>query len=330
MGFFERQWATPFKGIWITSRRIRRAATKAENYGGAAQKLLFEEFPELIEHWHRVTAWMRMLIKFVKDVKKSGQNCFKVLYNELTQDMAEEREVHEILTELQQFWSRMPNDRELLNTEKIVLITIAKDLKVDEGRERFQYKELLAVMHELANIDKEHEDIMDIIRTFAKRRADMGKPLEKVVWKFEASKVRRQIRDTRQLRKEIKKLMILITESRKSNVAQQRTQLKQLEADLQQAAADISAMYKESFLVKERAFLSFMKLMYIAEQCERYVDKQIRVHNVPGSAEQNLRDEYKKALRELTKDLQVVAQEYRILIHDFERDIREDEALARA
>ena len=329
MGFFLKQWESVWNGIWITSRREKGGASRAETYGGAAKELLFVEFPELLDRKHGVTKWMRKLVEFVEDVKKGGGNCIKVLYNELTQDMAEEREVHRMLGDLKEYWDKMPKDPELRKVEKATLLTIARTLKSDDGRERFEYKELLAVMHELANITNEHEDLMDIIRTFAKKRADLGKPLEKVAWRFEIGKVRRLIRGTRALNSAIKSLMASISRARESTKsAEIKRDLRELEADLQRVSADVAAMYKESWLVKERAFLLFMKLLYIAEQCEKYVDREVEIQNAPPVAKENLIERYKDAVRHLSRDLQVVAQEYRILIHDLERDINEADRLA--
>ena len=171
MGFFLRQAATLFKGIFMTSRKERSEVHKTEKYGEAAVYLLSVEYPELLEHKHRVTQFMEKLVTFVRDVKTAGKNCFLVIYNQLTQDMAEERTIHSLLVDdIHNHWAEMPKDRLLKDTERRMLLSVTQELQSDVGNERKLYRELEAVMIEAAKPSTEHQDIMDAARTLFKKK----------------------------------------------------------------------------------------------------------------------------------------------------------------
>ena len=125
--------------------------------------------------------------------------------------------------------------------------------------------------------------------------------------------------------------MLMIAKSiQKKKSAEVKKEIQKLEGDFQKVSYDIASMYKLSYLVKQRAFLLFMRLLYIAEQCQKYVAKETGKHDAPAITDKQLLEDFSEAMKDLTSDFRVVAQEFRIVIHDLERDIREAESLARA
>lgn len=332
MGYFWRQAATLFKGIFMTSKKERIEVHRAEKYGEDALELATVEFPELLEVQHRVTRFMNRLVKFVKDIKIAGNNCFLVLYNQSTQDMAEERAVHAILIDdLHSNWQSMPNNPELKAVEKKMLLSTTGELQKSVGNERTLYKELEAIMIEAAEPEKEHQDIVDAASTLFKKRESIGNKFEEIAWKRAISQARRAIRDTRKIEHSIKALMSGIKQAVKAKKpAYVKSNIIQLEGELGKASGDIASMYKFSYLVKQRALFFFMRLLYIGEQVEKFVQKEVAKSYAPHSAEEKLFEEYKIAMRDLSKDLRIVAQEFRIVVHEIESDIHEAKRLATA
>ena len=86
MGFYAKNWSTLFKGPGATKFKERWEIRRIEKFGGHATKLLFNEFPRLVEKEHRVTEFLRKLDKFIVAIKKVSHNSFNVLFNQLTQD----------------------------------------------------------------------------------------------------------------------------------------------------------------------------------------------------------------------------------------------------
>lgn len=327
MGYYWTQAATWFKGPTGNWFRERRGVTKAERFGGRAEYLLNQEFPQLLEHRHFVTKFLHELKEFVHDVERAGENCFRVLFNELSQDITELNEVDGILNDLGVYWSELPKYPQLREAEKMFLMSIVKTMKSDEVRERGEYKEVEAVMLEAEKYGR--QDFMDALRTFFKKRGNLKNVWERISWKQSINASRASLADSRKLRYEIRALLREVSKVKGAKTTSQKQKLlAKLEADLKRASQDVAVMFKESYFVRERALLFFMRLLYVAERCHLYLSEEVRKSDAPEQSDTDLVRDMGEVLRKLGEHFHdFISQEFRIVINKIESDVKKADAL---
>ena len=330
MGFYAKYWSTLLKGPGATRFKIRSEIKKIENFSNMASDLLFHKFPYLIEKEHRVTYFLKQLTKFVTAVKKTGENCFKVLFNESTQDMSELRVVEEILQEMGEFWKKMPRKKILKDIELRFLLHIIQVLKDDEIKERDEYKLIEAIINESINSKNDHQKLMAMVRDRFKKmdQSKLHGIFERIEWRKEARISKDEINATRSLKKQLWNLLDKI--SREKNDTKLEDLAQQLDGKLNEVKVHIAKMFKESYLVKERAILMILRIIYLVDYADTYLKGTEGKHLIPQKpAEEGLLT-LKQAIEHLGRDFNnIIAQEFRIVIHDVEKLEKEAEQLER-
>ena len=320
MGFYAKYWSTLLKGPGATRFKIRSEIRKIENFSNQASHLLFHEFPRLIEKEHRVTKFLKVLVKFVTTVKKTGENCFKVLFNESTQDMRELKEVEGILQEIGEFWKKMPMNKLFKKIELDFLLQIINVLKNDEIKEREEYKLVAVIINESINSKNNHERFMAEVRKRFKEMdvKKLAKIFERIVWRKEARISKQEISATHSVKKQLWNLLDKITKEKNETKLKQLAQ--QLESKLNEMKMHIANMFKQSYLVKERAILMVLRIIYIADYANVYLKLREERKLVPAEPTEKGLLSLEEAIRHLGADFnKTIAQEFRIIIHDIEK-----------
>lgn len=318
VGFYTKYWSTLLKGPSATRIKLRFEIKRTIKFSNMASNLLFHKFKFLIEKEHRVSYFLKELRKFVTYVKKTGNNCFQVLFNESTQDMSEFREVHAILQEIGEFWQKVPRLKILKRIELDFLLHILNVLKDDELKEREEYKLVLAVVNEAATKD-DHQKLMAMIRD---RFKSMGKTklqnlFERMEWRREARITKKEIDATKIVKKELWKLLYKLSKERDSGKLEQLAG--ELKIQLDSIKVHVGNMFKESYLVKERAILMVLRIIYIVDYADKWLKLEEERNLIPKQQTEEGLLTLKEAMHHLGKDFnKSIAQEFRIVIHDIE------------
>jgi len=330
MGFYTKYWSTLLKGPGATRFKIRVEVRRIENFYNKASHLLFHEFPRLIEKEHRVTKFLKVFKEFITDIKKVGENCFRVLFNESTQDMAEFREVHAILQDIGEFWKKMPRKKVFKEIELNFLLHIINALKDDEIKERGEYRLIEAIIDETANPEKGHQKLMAMLRDKFRKmdRTKLEDMFEKVAWRREARISKQMISATKSHKKALDRILKKIVNEKNDNKLQQLAS--ELQNQLAQIQGYVAKMFKESYYVKERAIIMVLRIIYLVMFAERYLSKESRESLIPNEPTKEGELSLDEALEHLGKDFHnTISQEFRIVVHDVEALEREAEALRR-
>lgn len=330
MGFYGKYWSTLLKGPGATRFKIRWEVGKIIKYSNMASDLLFHKFPYLIEKSHRVTYFLKQLIKFITAVKKVGDNCFKVLFNESTQDMTEIKEVEGILQEIGEFWQKMPRNKIFKRIELEFLLHIIRVLKSEEIQERDEYKLVEAIINESVNPGKKNQDFMAMVRNRFKRlnKKKLENIFEKITWRREVRISRNEINAAHKLKKDLwvifGKIMKVKEDSKLGPLAAE------LEKKLDDIKVHVGKMFRESYLVKERAFLMVLRIVYLCDYAAKYLKITENKHFIPVQPSDEKILELKLVVKHIGDDFnKTIAQEFRIVIHDVEKLEQEAEVLRR-
>ena len=331
MGFYERKWSTLLKGPGATRFKERWEVTRVESLGGAMTKFAFVDAPRLIQKAHTISKFFDRWPYFLKVVTKICSNCVKIIFNQLTQDMKEIETEDGVVKQLADFWNKVPKNVNLKEAERTALMTLAAvDDEEEKLRYRPEYNEVEAIVLEAKNVQGDHEKFMDWLRTRVKKRDELRNVLERYAWRSTISLATKRIFVTESLRNRLHRLLEKISEEREDK------KIKALSAELQvkliQICKEIKAYFRESYLVRERAILMILKVLYIAESVDEYLKKMEEQSYLPKIQTEQARERLKEVIvDEIGKEFnKVLAQEFRIVIHDLEVEKTKERKLAKA
>lgn len=320
MGFWMSFYSQIFRGPRATAFKSKRKSRRAERYGELVQDMASVEFPRLLEEEHRVTEFLKKFVKFVHYVKESGESAFDILFNELTQDIAEENEIKTILDELKKNINKM--GRKAKNIVKYYLAQAGKRIQKEEHDERAEYREVAAIINQAKKFREDKEAFMNVLRTWLKTKAQLHKVLEGVVWRREISLSKRGVITTKSLKSRINSTLVKISAHFNANRNEPLTP--ELENELKELSYLIARTFNESYLVKERAILFVLRIMYIAETADENVRLEVNKHFAPEKPVEEIEDKLGQAIEHLGQKFHdVVEQGFRISIKRLEQDEKE-------
>jgi len=318
-GFWLRVYSQIFRGAGITRWKSRWNVGKVEKFGGMVEEFLEEEIPKLEEE-HRVTKFLKKFTEFVHNVKKAGGNVFQIIFNEITQDLTEEKEIAALLNDIGKNIRSMP--RKAKNVVKYYLLQAGKNLEAEVHKERKEYWEVSAVVNQAAKFRTDREAFMAKIRTWFKTKVSLRNVLEKPVWRFEISASRKGIMNTRLLRHQVNTTLRNVAIHFKDKKVDKLTD--ELELELKNASDAIAKMFNESYLVKERAIIRVLKIMYVAETVDEKVKIEVNRHFAPEKPVEEIEDKLGQAVEHIGKEFHdVIEQGFRISIHKLEQEEKE-------
>lgn len=333
MGYYIWRWSTIFKGPRATKfkevweiRRLESEAYKLDNY-------IRIGFPKEIKTAHTITHFLEKTIpKFIKNFEELCENCFKIEANQLSQDIAEIKEGDGVIKQLRDFWDKMPKNeigKNILDIERKFLLKIVQEDKKDELTKRNQYNEVEAIINQAKKVD--HLAFMAWLRTRIKNRAELRNVLEGYSWRRSVRISTRWILSIKKLRVQLRKLLESI--SKEINQSNFRILSSKLQANLDIICEGIRNYFRQSYLVRERAIVSSLKAFYNVEYVIDYLRESADKyhHELPKKQTEEAINKLNVSIEKVGKKFHdIVAQEFRIIINNLEKEEREAETLAKA
>src|SRR3989338_7543761 len=109
MGYYIWRYSTVFRGPRATAFKERWEIRRLEWEAARLTYYVFKQFPKEVKVGHTITHFFKKVIpKFIANFKKLCENSFKIAANQLSQDIAELKEEDGIITQLRDFWGKMP------------------------------------------------------------------------------------------------------------------------------------------------------------------------------------------------------------------------------
>ena len=332
MGYYIWRYGTFFKGPRVTSLKERFEIRRLESEAAHLTHEVFNQFPEEVKKKHSITHFFnKTLPRFVKNFNKLCENCFKIAANQLSQDISELKEEEGIIAQLRDFWGRVPKNQmgnQIISIERKSLLILAQEDKKDELLNRDEYNEVEAIINEAKKFD-DHQKFMVWLRTRIKKRQQLRNILEGFSWRRSVRASTRYLLATKDLRAQLRRLLEKISkEISQSNFERLSGELQQ---ELNLICSKIRNYFKESYLVRERAILTVLKAFYTLEYADTFLQESVTQHELPTQQTQEARNKLNQTIEETGKKFHnIVTQEFRIVIHDLEKEEREAERLARA
>lgn len=326
-GFWFAYLSQVFRKPWASRLKERKHAGRAEKFAAMARELGEVEFPVLLEEEHRVTEFLKKFVQFVHDVKEAGHSAFQVLFNELTQDLAEEELIDKVIDVLRKNITRMPRGGK--NIVKKRLLESAYRVQQEEHNERDEYWAVNAVMNEAKKFKDDKEALMAKIRTWFKTKERFIKVLEQFKWRGEIAGSKQAISETEGIEAKIESTLSKIDAYVRENRGENLT--RELDAELVELTRDITKMFLKSYAVKERAILFVFRLMYLAENVDERIKLRVNEYLAPKKPVEKIEDKLGLAVEHLGQEFHdVVEQGFRISMHKLDKEEKELEELAAA
>lgn len=332
MGYYIWRYGTIFRGPRATSLKERWEIRRLESEAAHLTHEVFNQFPEEVKKRHTITHFFeRTIPRFIGNFKKLCENCFKIEANQLSQDISELKEEEGVIAQLHDFWGKVPKDQiggQMISIERKSLLTLAQEDKKDELLNREEYNEVEAIINEAKKFD-DHQKFMIWLRTRIKKRQQLRNVLEGFSWRSSVRASTRELLATKDLRAQLRRLLERI--SKEINQSNFKRLSGELQEELNLICSKIRNYFKESYLVRERAILTILKAFYTLEYADTFLQESIKQHELPSQQTQEARNKLNEVIEEVGKKFHnIVAQEFRIVIHDLEKEEREAERLARA
>ncbi len=332
MGYYTWRLSTVWKGPRATGFKEKWQISRLEREAAHLTHTAFKVFPIEIKKKHTITHLFNSIFpKFIKNFKKLCENSFKIEANQLSQDIAEIKEEGGIISEIREFWGKIPKNqtgKPIFAVERDFLLKISQEDKDDEQLNREEYKEVEVIINEAKKFG-DHQRFMVWLRTRIKKRLNLRNVLEGLSWRRSVSISTMEILMTKKLKVKLRKLLAKI--SKEINEKNFKKLSAELQAELNLICKDIKNYFTESYLVRERAILTVLKAFYLLEHTDRYLEDCVKSHELPKAQTDKIRSQLNNDIDEVGKKFHsIVSQEFRIVIHDLEKEEREAEMLARA
>src|SRR3989344_1018561 len=103
MGFWTEYFSTLLKGLRITALKQRIEIRRVVDNIRKADHLLYKSLWEDVEKQHKVTKALKEEKILIKELKKSSENAYSLVFNLSTEDITLLKAVEDILKELESF-----------------------------------------------------------------------------------------------------------------------------------------------------------------------------------------------------------------------------------
>ena len=133
MGYYTQYFSTLFKGLRMTALKERIEVRRVVNNLKKADYVLYKSLFAEVEKDHRVTKAIKDEGKLLKELKKSAENAYSLIFNLSTEDIQLLDTVEKILKELETFSREMPQNPQLKKVEREFALAIFGALKKAEN-----------------------------------------------------------------------------------------------------------------------------------------------------------------------------------------------------
>lgn len=293
MGYYTKYFSTILKGArWMRFKQRWEAKSIVNNLRDA-DNILFKKLSREVETDHKVTQALKDEKKALKELKKSADEVFALIYNAELQEENLLRAIMDIRKALMEMGHN--SDKATVN----VLQGIIQAMKKDEKLNREGYQDVLAIIN---GAEKGDSSLRQSIRTWM-QKMDAQSLLAKLAAQSEAKKISDSIKNLNATARSLRSI-----KGRPKSIAANEQQL------LFRAKRYIEDGFYELFLLKKRALIWMMKIIYDLTALRDMGYKYARMHYMPTKPQQEQVAKINGILATVLKDFRTIAQGYRIVI----------------
>ena len=309
MGWYIKYFSTLLKGLGATSFKMRIETRRLVINLKKQDHDLYKKIRSKVEE-HRVTSALQDANHFIKEVQKSAENAEKLLFNVITVEQQAVKAEIDILKAIKELSQKTRGNKTITQLEREFALSMYNGIKKAEGEEREEYKMLMQVIDE-AHLH--HKDFMEMLRLRFQKETSQS-----ILTKFAIrGEIRREKNDIIRLQKieaEIRNMAKRIHGDHASKNDEDYI-IKHLKAEYETLADAVEDVFYQSYLIKKRDLFMMLKILFNLHTLREWLVKWSWEHNLPLS---NVKDEIRqiKNLEDnIGKELQPIAQGFRIIIH---------------
>ena len=310
MGFWTEYFSTPLKGIRITALKERIEVRRVVNNIRKADHTLYKSLWEDVEKQHKVTKALKEEKILIKELKKSSENAYSLVFNLSTEDITLLKAVEDILKELESFSKSIgTSNTQLKKVEREFALTIFQALKKAESEDREEYKQVMTIIDEAE--EKDRNKFMANLR-LAFQEEEQQTILAKFAARAEIRKAKYDILALQQIPIKIKALRRRFTEKGKKDSVEKV--IGELYGTIQEIKKYCNEAFKEMFYLKKRISLLTLKILLDLNNLKKYNEQWVGKHFMPQEPIEEKNEEIGMIEDEISKHFHTIAQAFRIII----------------
>jgi hypothetical protein len=308
-GYYTQYFSTLFKGIRMTSLKERIEVRRLVNNLKKADYVLYKSLIQHVEKDHKVTKAIKEEGVLLKELNKSSENAYSMIFNLSTEDLQLIETVEKILKELETFSREMPNNAQLRKVERDFAMAIFGALKKAENEEEEEYKQVMLVINEAENTDL--KKFMSAVR-LAFQKEDAQTILAKFAARSEIRRIKVDILKLQHIPVKIKALKQRF--KKKGNKENIEKMVGEFNGTIQEIKKYCHDAFYELFLIKKRDLLWVLKILFDLSNLRINNIKWARNHLIPNSSALEKNKEIVKIQTEIGKHFHTIAQAFRIIV----------------
>src|SRR3989338_1706239 len=309
MGYYTEYFSTLLKGVRITALKERVEVRRLVNNLRKADNTLYKSLFEKVEKTHQVTEAIKEEEKLIRELNKSAENAYSLIFNLSTEDIQLLETVEKILKELETFSREMPQNAQLKKVERDFALTMYGALKKDQDEEGEDYKLVMLIINEAETNDP--KKFMSAVR-LALQKEDTQTMLAKFAARSEIRRVKVDILKLQQIPIKIK--AIKQSFKKKGTTDNIEKMIGELYGTIQEIRKYCNDAFFELFQIKKRDMLWVLKVLLDLHNLREANIKWARQHFIPNSAALEKNKEIKKLQADISKHFHTIAQAFKIII----------------
>ncbi|GEM_PF-3414045 len=317
MGYYSEYFSTLLKGIRVTALKERIEVRRAINSIRKADHILYKSLWSEVEKEHRVTKALKDESKLIKQLKKSSDNSYSLVFNLSTEDQQLLKAVEEILKKLETFsTSKEMSDASSRSLVKNIALTVFAALKKAESEEREEFKQVMTIIEEAEEKNK-NKFMANVRLAFQKEKQQTL--LAKFAARAEIRKVKVNILKLQQVPHKIDKFIqtnrrqagILIAPVGQGSRNRLIEEMYKIEREIKFACNEA---FTEMFYIKKRVSLLTLKILLDLNNLREYNGKWVEKHFMPQQPVEEKNKEIDKIENKISSEFHTIAQAFRIII----------------
>ena len=309
MGFWTVYFSTLLKGLRITALTERIEVRRVINNIRKADHFLYKSLWDDVAKEHRVTRALKEEEKLTRELKKSADNAYSLVFNLSTEDMTLLKTVEDILKELETFSRSAGSNTQLKKVEREFALTMFQALKKAEAEEREEYKQVETIIDE-AEEENRNKFMANIRLAFQEEKQQTI--LAKFAARAEIRTAKYDILKLQQIPVKIRDLKLRLTKRGKNEGIEKV--IGELYDTIQEIKKYCNEAFKEMFYLKKRVSLLTLKILLDLNNLRNYNEQWVDKHFMPQEPIEEKNKEIEKIENEISKHFHTIAQAFRIII----------------
>jgi len=301
MGYYGEYFSTLFKGTGAMAFKEGWNVRKIVKNLKRADKTLYTDLPELIEKKHEVSEAMRKERAALRQLKQASESAYKLLLEAEMQESSMLKELENVATALGDVKG---GGARAQGIEANIIAHVLSSLEKGEQGDRQEYKDVMAIMEQAG---KGKETLRNTIR-LRFQKMDSQTFLARLAARSEIKTVGKSVHKLSGAAKRIRGL-------KGKNRDEVESVLPSILKDVEQAAKEGIA---ESILIKRRAIIWIMKILYDLDNAYDQGVKYANVHFLPSQFSAEIKQHTQDTSKEVLDHFRTIAQGFRIGIAELE------------